>query len=336
MAKNKEKIEEVEVRRDKRPFEYDGKKYAVRRPKVEDVKQANELRAKTFNQALQEGDLLRDQLDNELRKRELWNDEREGQYQGLRKKVIDGEFTLKKGGIKLAEAKDIALEMSRARGEMVSMLSGRSDLDSITCEGKADSARFNFLFASCLVYDETEEVYFSEGFDEYMANQDDPVASLGATEFFYLMSGTEDVDSQLPENKFLKSFEFVDNNYRLIDKGGKLVDVEGNHIDENGNLVEWIGDDEYIFVDITGRKVTKSGEWDVAFSPFLDDDGKPVIKEEAKAEEEADEKPKPKAKRKPRKKVVKEVDQAEEPEPEKQEEPEEEPEPEEDSAEASE
>tara|TARA_R110002020_G_scaffold718_1_gene3560 strand:+ start:37 stop:1041 length:1005 start_codon:yes stop_codon:yes gene_type:complete len=334
MAKAKEKKSEANARKDKRPFEYDGKKYAVRRPKVEDVKLANELRAKTFNQALQEGDLLRDQLDNELRKRELWNDERENQYQGLRKKVIDGEFTLKKGGIKLAEAKDIALEMSRSRNEMVSMLSGRSDLDSITCEGKADSARFNFLFASCLVYDENDEVYFKGGFDEYMANQDDPVAVLGATEFFYLMSGTEDVDSQLPENKFLKSFEFVDNDYRLIDKGGKLVDAEGNHIDENGNLVEWISDDECIFVDITGRKVTKTGEWDVEFSPFLDDDGNPVIKEEpkaeAEAEEEAEDKPKPKPK--PRKKATK----AEEPEPEKQEEPEEEPEPEEDSEEASE
>ena len=275
MAKNKEK----------RPFDIDGVTYAVRRPKVEDVKQANELRAKTFNDALQDGDLLRDQLDNELRKRELWNDDREAQYQSLRKKVIDGEFTLKKGGIKLSEAKDIALEMSRARTEMVSMLSGRSYLDSITCEGKADSARFNFLFASCLVYDENDAPYFEGGFDEYMANQDDPVAVIGATEFFYLMSGTEDVDSQLPENKFLKNFEFVDDSYRLIDKDGKLIDVEGNHIDENGNLIEWISDEEYIFVDITGRKVTKTGEWDVEFSPFLDDDGNPVIKEEPKPEE---------------------------------------------------
>ena len=293
-------------KKEKRPFEYEGKSYAVKRPSVENVKQANELRARVFNEALQNGDLLRDQLDNELRKRELWNDEREAQYQDYRKKVIDGEFTLKKGGIKLSEAKDIALEMSRARNEMVSMLSGRSDLDSITCEGKADAARFNFLFASCLVYDEGDELYFKEGFDEYMANQDDPVAVLGATEFFYLMSGTEDVDSQLPENKFLKNFEFVDDSYRLIDGDGKLVDLEGNHIDENGNLIEWIGDDEYIFVDITGRKVTKTGEWDVEFSPFLDDDGKPVIKEEPKPEEaeaedeEGDTEDEPKSEEKPK------------------------------------
>jgi len=315
----------MEKTREKRAFKHDGKLYAVIRPKVENVKQANELRAKTFNESLQVGDLLRDQLDNELRKRELWDNEREEQYQELRKKVIDGEFTLKKGGIKLSEAKDIALEMSKSRSNMVTMLSGRSELDSITCEGKADAARFNFLFAACLVYDENDEPYFKDGFDEYMANQDDPVAILGATEFFYLMSGTEDVDAKLPENKFLKSFSFVDKNYRLIDENGRLVDTEGNHIDENGNLVEWISEDECIFVDITGRKVTKTGEWDVEFSPFLDDDGSPVIKDDAKKDEETEKKPKPKQKRKPRKKVVKEEeDQVTKPVPEKQEQTEEE------------
>ena len=159
--------------------------------------------------------------------------------------------------------------MARSRAQMISMLSGRSDLDSITCEGKADAARFNFLFSQCLVYSNTEEPYFKEGFDEYMANQDDPVAVTGATEFFYLMSGTEDLDEKLPENKFLKKFDYVDD----------------NHIDENGNLIKWINDDEYIFVDITGREVTKTGDWDVEFSPFLDDDGNPVIVDEDEEEE---------------------------------------------------
>tara|TARA_Y100001938_G_scaffold118101_1_gene163112 strand:+ start:4236 stop:5168 length:933 start_codon:yes stop_codon:yes gene_type:complete len=271
--------------RDKRTFEFADEQYAVIRPKIEHVKQANELRAKIFNEALQNGDLLRDQLDNELRKRELWNDEREKQYQELRKKVIDGEYSLTKGGIKLSEAKDIALEMARSRAQMISMLSGRSDLDSITCEGKADAARFNFLFSQCLVYSNTEEAYFKEGFDEYMANQDDPVAVTGATEFFYLMSGTEDLDEKLPENKFLKKFDYVDDKFRLVDPDGKLIDYDGNHIDENGNLIKWINDDEYIFVDITGREVTKSGDWDVEFSPFLDDDGNPVIVDEDEEEE---------------------------------------------------
>ncbi|HAI41456.1 MAG TPA: hypothetical protein DCM40_26755 [Maribacter sp.] len=276
--------------RDKRTFKFADEDYAVIRPKIEQVKEANEIRAKVFNDALQGGDLLRDQLDNELRKRELWNDEREKQYQALRKKVVDGEYSLTKGGIKLSEAKDIALEMARSRAEMISMLSGRSELDSITCEGKADAARFNFLFSRCLVYNTTEEPYFKEGYDEYMANQDDPVAVAGATEFFYLMSGTEDLDQKLPENKFLKEFDYVDDKFRLVDNQGKLIDYEGNHIDENGNLIKWINDDEYIFVDITGREVTKSGDWEVEFSPFLDDDGNPVsANKEDDTEEEVEE-----------------------------------------------
>lgn len=278
-----------EENKDRRVFTYEGAEYAVRRPTPESVRTANELRSRTFNEALQRGDLLRDQLDNELRKRELWNDSSEEEYQSLRKKIVDGEYTLKKGGIKLAEAKDIALEMSKARNTMIEMLSGRSELDSNTCEGKADAARFNALFAECLVYNENDAKFFEGGYDEYMTRQDDPVAVLGATEFFYLVSGSENVDSKLPENKFLQSYKFVDEKYRLIDKDGKLVDFDGNHIDENGNLIEWISEDEYNYVDITGRKVTKSGDWDIDFVPFLDDSGKPVESAEEKPEEEEEE-----------------------------------------------
>ena len=127
----------------KRSFELNGKKYAVRVPTVDEIKSANEIRAKTFNESLSRGDLLREQLEGELRKRKLWNDDREQLYQTLRKEVVDGEFKLKKGGIKLSQAKQIALEMADKRAEMVELLSSRTDLDSNTCEGKADSSRFN-------------------------------------------------------------------------------------------------------------------------------------------------------------------------------------------------
>ena len=61
----------------KRTFEVDGKKYAVRVPQIDEIRGANEIRAKSFNDALSRGDLLRDQLEGELRKRKLWNDQRE-------------------------------------------------------------------------------------------------------------------------------------------------------------------------------------------------------------------------------------------------------------------
>ena len=75
---------------DRRTFEVDGKEYAVRIPKIQDIKEANELRSKTFNESLSRGDLLRDQLESELRKRNLWTDDREMEYQTLRREVLDG------------------------------------------------------------------------------------------------------------------------------------------------------------------------------------------------------------------------------------------------------
>lgn len=288
----------VEKMNDRRVFEYDGEKYAVRRPTMQELTKANEMRRKTFNEELAAGTMLRDQLDEELRKRKLWSDDREARYQLLRKEVVDGEFALAKGGISLNRAKEIAIDMRRKRSEMVNMLSSRTDLDSNTCEGKADSVRFNFLFANCLVYNDTDEPYFKNGLGDYLLRQEDPVAGIGATEFFYLISESDDVDSKLPENKFLKKYKFANEDFSLVDKDGRLVDTEGKHIDENGNYIKWTSDTDFILVDSNGRALNDEGEFDVEFSGFLDDDGNQIDELLYSPEEE-----KPKPKRRTRKKA---------------------------------
>jgi len=297
------KVDKLE---DRRVFTVEGKGYAVRMPTMQELVKANELRRKTFNEELTAGTLLRDQLDEELRKRKLWSDDREARYQALRQEVIDAEYQLARGGISLKQAKDIAISMRRKRQEMVEMLSSRTDLDSNTCEGKADAIRFNFLFANCLVYNDTEEPYFKQGLNEYMLRQEDPVALVGASEFFYLISETDDVDSKLPENKFLKKYKFANENYHLVDESGRLVDTDGKHIDEMGNYIKWISDEEYVKVDVDGREIDEQGEFIVEHEPFLDDSGKPIdesIYEEKEEEPEAEEE-KPKPKRRTRKKAT--------------------------------
>ena len=294
---------------DKRVFEYDGKEYAVTRPSMQQLTKANEIRRKTFNEELSAGTILRDQLDEELRKRKLWSDDREVRYQALRQEVVNLEFELAKGGIPLIEAKEKAVDMRRKRAEMVDMLSSRTDLDSITCEGKADAVRFNFLFANCLVYNDSGGLYFNNGLSDYLLNQGDPVASMGATEFYYLISDSDDVDSRLPENQFLKKYKFTNEDGQLVDKDKRLVDTEGRHIDEYGNYIKWTSEEEFIYVDFEGRQLTEQGDFDVEHSPFLDEDGNPIdeslYEEKDEAEEEevvAEEAPKPK--RKPRKKAT--------------------------------
>ena len=297
------KVEKLE---DRRVFEVDGVKYAVRRPTMQELTKANEMRRKTFNEELAAGTMLRDQLDEELRKRKLWSDDRESRYQILRQEVIDGEYKLAKGGISLSDAKEIAISMRRKRSEMVEMLSSRTDLDSNTCEGKADSVRFNFLFANCLVYNDTDEQFFKNGLGDYLLNQEDPVAGVGATEFFYLISDSDDVDSKLAENKFLKKYKFANEDYNLVDDNGRLVDTEGKHIDEFGNYIKWTSDTEFVKVDVNGRPLNEDGDFEVEFEGFLDDSGKVIDEsdysdrpkpEEVKAEE------KPKPKRRTRKKA---------------------------------
>ena len=226
------------------------------------------------------------------------------EYQTLRKEVLDGEYRLEKGGIKLSRPKRSLWRWPQKRDKMVELLSSRTDLDSNTCEGKADAARFNFLFSCCLVYDEDDTPYFPNKLDDYLENQDDPVALEGATEYYYLISGSDTLDSNLPENIFLKKFKFVDESNRLIDKEERLIDNEGNHIDENGYFVKWHKDGTSVQVDANGRKVNSEGRFDVKTKPFLDDSGEPI--DISQYEEAEEEKPKAKKKRKTKaKKAVK-------------------------------
>ena len=271
-----------EKNKTRREFTVEGKKYAVRVPQVQDIKEANEMRAKTFNTSLSRGDLLRDQLEGELRKRKLWNDDREEEYQTLRRLTLDSEYRLQKGGVKLSQARAIALEMTANRNKMVELLSSRTDLDSNTCEGKADASRFNFLFSCCLVYDEDDgdhkvyDLYFPNKLDDYLTQQEDPVAAAGATEFYYLVSGSDSLDAKLPENKFLKKFNFIDKKLRLIDKEGRLINKDGKHIDTDVNFIKWNAPGTATTVDPVGRAVNDKGNFDVEHSPFLDDDGNAV------------------------------------------------------------
>lgn len=287
---------------DSRTFEVDGKKYKVIKPTLEVLNEATKLRSRTFNEALQAGDMLREQLEDQLKKRNLWNDDLEIEYQTLRKEVVRLTGILSKGGISLKQARDIALDVAQKRARMVDMLSSRSSLDSNSCEGKADAARFNYLFANCLVYNDTDEKYFPNGLVDYLLNQEDPVAAAGATEFYYLISNSEDPTDDLVENKFLKQYKFVDDDYRLIDKEGRLIDNDGKHIDEEGYYIEWLEDGTSRRVDVNGNIINSDGTPQLEFTPFLDDDGNPIVL--------SDDKPKKKTprKRSPRKKKTETAD----------------------------
>jgi hypothetical protein len=130
------------------------------------------------------------------------------------------------------------------------------------------------------VYNDTKQPYFNN-MEDYLNKSTDKVAILGAQNLANMLYGLDnDYESNLPENKFLKKYHFVDEKLRLIDKKGRLIDSEGRLVDENGRFI----DDQNNFIDKFGNRVNDDGEYVVETQPFLDDDGKPIILEEEKNE----------------------------------------------------
>lgn len=278
MNKDKRRVFTVKTLEDDKIVD---KEFAVILPSLKVQNEASRLRSKTFHKLLKEGVILREELEKIMKERGTWNEDINLEFENLKREVLDGELVLSKGGISLTEARDIALNMRTKRERMINLLTNKSDLDSQTCEGLADQERFNFLFVNCLVYNDDSNTLYYKNLDEYLDNADDPVAVKGATEFYYLISDSNPVDDNLPENKFLKEYDFVDDNLRLVEPStNRLINEDGQYIDELGNLIQYNDDGSYDYVDINGNKLDMiTGSYAVdEKKPFLDNDGKPVVK----------------------------------------------------------
>tara|TARA_R110000824_G_scaffold136793_2_gene300541 strand:+ start:17513 stop:18376 length:864 start_codon:yes stop_codon:yes gene_type:complete len=249
----------------------------VKRPTGEHTREAKAHYNQTFRTALETGALLRKRLGQYMEEQGIWDDAKEKQYQDVTTRIIQGEKKLKTGGIKLTEARELAFSIKTARDEFRELIGERTMMDANTAEGQADNAQFNCLVALC-TFDEAGEQVFKD-LDDYEKRSDEPFAAEAAgklAEFVYNLN--EDYDSTLEENKFLKKFNFVNDDYDLINKDGDLVDTKGNLINKEGRFVDKDGN----LIDKDGVPVDEEGNFLIDTQPFLDDDGNPIILEEEK------------------------------------------------------
>ena len=302
MAKNRKKIESEDRNGDPKVL------YLID-PDAKINKQAQLAYNRAFRDALQSGAILRQKLDDVLRDQEIWDDKKEARYNEILRTLNDNEKNLKQGGIKLSEAKELAEEMAVVRAEFRSLIAERTAMDGNTAEGQADNARFNYLVYACTVNTKNETVF--KNVEDYEDNAIEPFALEAAKQLAEKLYGLDsNYETTLPENKFLKNYGFVDDELRRIDSDGKLINANGDYVDETGRLIEWQEDGEFIYVDGDGTKLTEDGEYDVEFSPFLDDSGDPVPvpeeeeEEEEEAEEVAEKETAPKKRGRPKKETV--------------------------------
>ena len=277
------------------------KKVFLQIPASEENKEAQLAYNKAFKEALQSGAILRQKLQRVMNEQGIWDDEKETQYQAILQDLNEGEKRLSRGGISLAEARQLAIDMRRRRVEFRSLIAERSSMDSNTAEGQADNERFSHLVYVCLKNASGKRLFKSK--DEYEDNANQPYVIEAAGQLAEKLYGLDpDYDKNLPENKFLEAYKFSDNATRLINKDGHLIDIDNQGverlIDENGRFVAYDEEDKSYFVDKDGEKLNEDGDYEGGFTPFLDDQGKPVEvpseEEEEVIEEEAVEAEEPK------------------------------------------
>lgn len=257
------------------------KEFLVKTPSLNDQREAQKVYNQAFTDAIKSKSVVRAKLDDLLEDQGLWNDEKQAKFTSLQKELLEGEKRLAKGGFSLNEAKDLAIKMKGIRDEIRDLISVRTSLDNHSAEGQADNARFNYLVSVCVVYNDTKQPYFNN-MEDYLNRSTDQVGLLGAQNLANMLYGLDnDYESNLPENKFLKKFKFVDEKLRLVDKKGRLIDADGRLIDESGRFI----DEEGNFVDKYGNKVNSDGDYLVDPQPFLDDNGNPIVLEEEKKDE---------------------------------------------------
>lgn len=252
------------------------KEFLVKSPSLENQREGQKVYNQAFTDAIKSKSVVRAKLDDLLEDQGLWNDEKQAKFTSLQKDLLDGEKRLAKGGFSLNEAKDLAVKMKKVRDDIRDLISVRTSLDNHSAEGQADNSRFNYLVSVCVVYNESKEPYF-KNLEDYLNRSTEEVAIKAAQNLANMLYGLDnDYESNLPENKFLKKYRFVDDKLRLIDKKGRLVDKEGRLIDESGRFIDENGN----FVDKYGNPVDKDGEYIVEPEPFLDDEGNPIVLED--------------------------------------------------------
>lgn len=253
-------------------------KLVVKRPDQRQQQAAQLVYNRAFRDAVKPGDgkpgaIVRGALDGILRDQKLWDDAREEEYKALQKALQAGHRKLVKGGIRLTEGREVAIQMRRDRNALQELLNSRNSLDAATAEAQAENARFNYLVAQCTLDAETGSPYFKSE-EDYNSRTDDPVAASAANN---LANMIYDLDENwfmtLPENKWLKQWNFIDEKGRFIDRStGHLVDSKNRRIDEEGYLLNA----ENKRVDEDGKLITAEGDPLEEALPFLDEDDKPL------------------------------------------------------------
>jgi len=238
---------------------------------------------KAFREAVNSGAFLRAELHKKLEDDGVWTKDHEKKQKKILDKIKKLEDNVRSGGITKAKLKELGIELKKQRAEHHLLIAERNREDQKTAESQAENSRFYSLITNCLLDDKKNPLFSS--IDEYEELAEEDWALKGVEELANLLYNLDSsYEDNLVENRFLKKYKIVDDNYYFLNEEGKRVDHENRLIDDEGYFINEDGQR----VNKDGRPVDENGDY-LDAKPILDDDGNPIILEEEVEETEVEE-----------------------------------------------
>lgn len=260
MAKEKEKVVNVTF------GEGDDKKelsFMVKKPNNFVQNKANAMYTKWLHEFIRDGIMTKRELENYMQEKQIWTQEKEKEQQDLALKIRELTKDLyqgKRGKRKAEEGKEIAVEIKLSRLELQNLIAEKMSLEQNTAESLADNMKFDYLVSEC-TYDTKGQKKVYKDLDEYNELADDELAFAAAATLAQLLySLDKNYEEELPENKFLKMFDYVDEDLNLIDEEGGLVSFDGKKINKQGQYINSKGER----VDVEGNLLDEDGQYVLA------------------------------------------------------------------------
>ena len=266
MAKDKEKVLEVPVDDSENAKKV---KIVVKKPNSIVSNQANAVYNKWLHTYMRDGIMTKVELEKFMTERGIWSEDKGEKEKNLAQKIRGFTRDLcqgVKGKRKAAEGKKIAIQIKKARAELQQLIAEKISLEQNTAESLADNMKFDYLVSQCTYKaDGKEKVYSS--LEDYSDKADETVAFAAAAALAQMIYAIDpNFEADLPENQFLKQFNYVDKNFNLLDDKGHTVTADGQMIDEYGFFVNEKGDK----VDAEGNLVDDKGNF-VMFTEYTSD-----------------------------------------------------------------
>lgn len=272
MSQEKEKI--VEIKKNKNGKD-EVTKLVVKRPSSSLISQAQRVGAKAWTDCVRDGIMTKKELEKFMKQQGIWDEGKDEEQKRIIQEISDLEKRLYVSGsagkkLKASEGKKIAIDMRIKRNELRDLIAEKMSLEQNTAESISDNVRFDYLVANCTYYENGQKVY--NDMDDYKERSDDEVAFMAASTLAGMMySVDKDFEAKLPENKFLKMFNFVNEDLSLVNDRGETVDTDGRRIDKQGYWLNAEGKR----VDKDGNVLDENGNY-IPDLTYVDDNDKEI------------------------------------------------------------